>query len=56
MNITDFISPQHVIVDLRAADKPQLLRELPWGQRALRVYDPDGHFIDIGSPLRSLNL
>jgi len=28
MNITDFLSPQHAIVDLRAADKPQLLREL----------------------------
>src|SRR6516225_6535277 len=28
MNITDLISPQHAIVDLRAADKPQLLREL----------------------------
>jgi nitrogen PTS system EIIA component len=28
MNITDFLSPQHAIVDLRAADKAQLLREL----------------------------
>ena len=28
MNITDFLSPQHAIVDLRAADKPQLLRGL----------------------------
>jgi len=28
MNITDFLSPQHVVVDLRAADKVQLLREL----------------------------
>jgi catechol 2,3-dioxygenase-like lactoylglutathione lyase family enzyme len=27
----------------------QTLRELPWGQRAMRVYDPDGHIIDIGS-------
>ena len=33
----------------------QPLRELPWGQRAIRVYDPDGHIIDIGSPHRSLN-
>jgi hypothetical protein len=23
------------------------LRELPWGQRGFRVYDPDGHIIDI---------
>src|SRR5262249_29765466 len=28
MNITDFLSPQHAIVDLRAADRAQLLREL----------------------------
>src|SRR5262249_60095927 len=28
MNITDFLPPQHAIVDLRAADKAQLLREL----------------------------
>jgi catechol 2,3-dioxygenase-like lactoylglutathione lyase family enzyme len=27
----------------------QPLRELPWGQRAIRVHDPDGHIIDIGS-------
>ena len=27
----------------------QPLRELPWGQRAIRVFDPDGHIIDIGS-------
>jgi uncharacterized glyoxalase superfamily protein PhnB len=33
----------------------QPLRGLPWGQRAIRVYDPDGHIIDIGSPHRSLN-
>ena len=25
------------------------LRLLPWGQRAIRVYDPDGHIIDIGA-------
>jgi catechol 2,3-dioxygenase-like lactoylglutathione lyase family enzyme len=23
------------------------MRELPWGQRGFRVYDPDGHIIDI---------
>jgi PTS system nitrogen regulatory IIA component len=28
MNITDFLSPQHAIVDLRTADKPRLLHEL----------------------------
>ena len=28
MNITDFLSPQYAIVDMRAADKARLLREL----------------------------
>jgi catechol 2,3-dioxygenase-like lactoylglutathione lyase family enzyme len=27
----------------------QKLRTLPWGQRAFRVFDPDGHIIDIGA-------
>ncbi|MEJ2544009.1 MAG: VOC family protein [Calditrichaceae bacterium] len=25
--------------------------EHPWGQRAMRVYDPDGHIIEIGEPM-----
>jgi catechol 2,3-dioxygenase-like lactoylglutathione lyase family enzyme len=31
----------------------QRLRQLAWGQRAVRVYDPDGHIVDIGSLHRS---
>ncbi len=27
------------------------IREQPWGQRAMRLYDPDGHIIEIGEPL-----
>ena len=27
----------------------QPLRTMAWGQRALRVYDPDGHIVDIGA-------
>ena len=27
----------------------QPLRPMAWGQRAMRVYDPDGHIIDIGA-------
>ncbi len=29
----------------------QSVYEQPWGQRALRVYDPDGHLIEIGEPM-----
>jgi catechol 2,3-dioxygenase-like lactoylglutathione lyase family enzyme len=25
--------------------------EQPWGQRALRIYDPDGHIVELGEPM-----
>lgn len=27
------------------------LREQPWGQRVVRVYDPDRHIIEVGEPI-----
>jgi len=27
------------------------IREQPWGQRVMRIYDPDGHIIEIGEPM-----
>ena len=27
------------------------LREQPWGQRAFRVNDPDGHIVEVGEPM-----
>lgn len=29
----------------------QPVREAPWGQRGFRLYDPDGHIVEIGEPL-----
>lgn len=26
-------------------------REQPWGQRVFRVYDPDGHIVEVGEPM-----
>lgn len=26
-------------------------REHPWGQRAFRVFDPDGHIVEVGEPM-----
>jgi len=26
-------------------------REQPWGQRGVRVYDPDGHIVEVGEPM-----
>ncbi|OHD56331.1 MAG: hypothetical protein A2Y33_12045 [Spirochaetes bacterium GWF1_51_8] len=30
------------------------LREQPWGQRVFRVYDPDGHIVEIGETLEAV--
>ena len=32
------------------------LHEQPWGQRALRVYDPDGHIVELGEPMSAVIL
>ena len=29
------------------------IEEQPWGQLAMRFYDPDGHIIEIGEPMES---
>lgn len=31
------------------------LMEHDWGQRAIRIYDPDGHVIEIGEPMNKIN-
>ena len=31
----------------------EAIQEQPWGQRAMRLYDPDGHIIEVGEPLES---
>ena len=32
------------------------LKEQPWGQRAVRFYDPDSHIIEVGEPLKAVCL
>jgi len=32
------------------------LKEQPWGQRAVRFYDPDNHIIEVGEPLKAVCL
>lgn len=27
------------------------IREQPWGQRVVRVFDPDGHIVEVGEPM-----
>ncbi len=30
------------------------VREMPWGQRCMRFYDPDGHVIEIGEAMEAV--
>ncbi|MBN1319554.1 MAG: VOC family protein [Thermoleophilia bacterium] len=30
------------------------IREEPWGQRVMRLYDPDGHIVEIGEPMEAV--
>jgi len=30
------------------------IREQPWGQRVMRIYDPDGHIVEIGETLEAV--
>ena len=30
------------------------LVEQPWGQRAVRLYDPDGHIVEVGEPMENV--
>jgi len=30
------------------------VKEHPWGQRVVRIYDPDGHIIEIGENIKSV--
>jgi hypothetical protein len=32
------------------------MREQPWGQRVVRIYDPDGHVVEIGEPMPAVIL
>ena len=44
----------HTIWETISSEKIKLvhpLREQPWGQLVFRIYDPDGHIIEIGEPI-----
>ena len=32
------------------------VREYPWGQRAVRLFDPDGHLLEVGEPMEAVIL
>jgi len=38
-------------IDESGVEKIHEIHEQPWGQRVFRVYDPDGHIVEIAEPL-----
>ena len=45
----------------RLADWPEVrkvhdVREYPWGQRVLRLFDPDGHIVEIGETMETVTM
>jgi len=42
---------------LKEMDSVEYVHELieqPWGQRAIRLYDPDRHIVEVGEPMESV--
>ncbi len=51
---TDDLDGALAIVSRSGARFVHDLVEQPWGQRVFRVYDPDGHIVEIGEPVNAV--
>ena len=51
---TDDIEEVYAKVAESGAALAHGIREQPWGQRVFRLYDPDGHIVEIGEPLEAV--
>ena len=40
--------------DIDSVNYVHELREQPWGQRVVRLYDPDMHIVEVGEPMESV--
>lgn len=49
-NIVEFTSRQSFINGVKDIVHP--LKEMPWGRRAIRFYDLDGHIIEVGESMK----
>ncbi len=49
-------NPEEIDEKLRKSGIKYLhrLREQPWGQRVIRIFDPDGHIVEIGETMNSV--
>jgi uncharacterized glyoxalase superfamily protein PhnB len=48
---TDDIESTYQRLQAAGVEFIEAIQEQPWGQRAMRLYDPDGHILEIGEPL-----
>ena len=50
---TDEIESTYQRLQAAGVEFIEAIQEQPWGQRAMRLYDPDGHIIEIGEPMET---
>jgi catechol 2,3-dioxygenase-like lactoylglutathione lyase family enzyme len=53
---TDDIESIHQRLKQEKVDFIHGIQEQPWGQRVMRLYDPDGHVVEIGETLEAVVL
>lgn len=50
---TDEIEPFYQRLREAGVEFIHVIQEQPWGQRVMRLYDPDGHIIEVGEPMET---
>lgn len=50
-NFEAFLSHLHSFEEIEYVHE---VKEYPWGQRVVRLYDPDGHIIEVGESMRTV--
>ena len=50
---TDEIEPFYQRLREAGVEFIHAIQEQPWGQRVMRLYDPDGHILEIGEPMET---
>lgn len=53
---TDELKPMYHKLEQEKIEFIHKIKEQPWGQRVMRVYDPDGHIVEIGESMESVVL
>ncbi len=51
---TDELEPTYRRLEEAGVEFLHAIREQPWGERAMRLYDPDGHIIEIGESMEAV--